>query len=432
MYLVLPEFKRIAQAEDIPPEKLEKGVMNGHIVIVKNGRRQIPPLAIGEGTRVKINSNVGSSQLIHNFPEEIEKAKISVKFGVDTVMDLSTGGTEDDLRRLQETLLKDVPVPLGTVPIYQAAVRMHDARRKIIDMTEDDLLGIVEEQAKRGVDFFTIHAGVQKYIVEHLVKHPRLMGVVSRGGTFLAAWILHHNQENPFLTNFDAVLDILAKYDVAISLGDGFRPGAIFDATDYCQIQELLEISRLVDRCRERKVQVIVEGPGHIPAQQVAENIRIEKDVCKGAPFYVLGPIVTDIAPGYDELVGAIGGVLAGLAGADYLCYVTPAEHLGLPTLDDVKRGVIASRIAAHAVDVARGLPSALAWDRRMDVARKALDWEEMFKQAVDPEVARQRHERQSPNKGECTMCGPFCALKLLDEYTRGRFKLNDAKEDPK
>jgi phosphomethylpyrimidine synthase len=428
--LAQPELKQIAQSEDIPLEKLEKYVKEGREVIVKNARRKISPLAIGEGTRVKTNSNVGSSQLIHNLSEEVEKARISVKYGIDTVMDLSTGGTEDDLRSLQETLLKEISVPIGTVPIYQAAVRMHDARRKIIDMTEDDLLHIVEEQAKRGIDFFTIHAGVQKYIVEHLVKHPRLMGVVSRGGTFLAAWILHHNQENPFLTNFDALLDILAKYDVAISLGDGFRPGSIFDATDYCQIQELLEISRLVDRCRERKVSVIVEGPGHIPAQQVTENIRIEKAVCKGAPFYVLGPIVTDIAPGYDELVGAIGGVLAGLAGADYLCYVTPAEHLGLPTLEDVKKGVIASRIAAHAVDVARSSPSALAWDHRMDVARKALDWEEMFRQAVDPEVARQRHERQSPNKGECTMCGPFCALKLLDEYTRGRFKLDDIDKD--
>ncbi len=427
-----PELRQIAQIEDIPLEKLEKYVKEGCVVIVKNARRKILPLAIGEGTRVKTNSNVGSSQLIHNFPEELEKARISVKYGIDTVMDLSTGGTENDLRSLQETLLKEISVPIGTVPIYQAAVRMHDAHRKIIDMTEDDLLHIVEEQAKRGIDFFTIHAGVQKYIVEHLVKHPRLMGVVSRGGTFLAAWILHHNQENPFLTNFDAVLDILAKYDVAISLGDGFRPGSIFDATDYCQIQELLEIARLVDQCRERKVPVIVEGPGHIPAQQVTENIRIEKAVCKGAPFYVLGPIVTDIAPGYDELVGAIGGVLAGLAGADYLCYVTPAEHLGLPTLEDVRKGVIASRIAAHAVDIARGSQLALQWDHRMDVARKALDWEEMFRQAVDPEVARQRHERQSPNKGECTMCGPFCALKLLDEYTRGRFKLDDTNNDQK
>lgn len=430
--MALPELKPIAQKEGISPEKLETRVKEGRVVIVKNVRRQIAPLAIGEGTRVKINSNVGSSQLIHNFPEELEKARISAKFGTDTVMDLSTGGTEDDLRRLQEILLKEIAVPIGTVPIYQAAVRMHDAGRKIIDMTEDNLLGIVEEQAKRGIDFFTIHAGVQKYIVEHLVKHPRLMGVVSRGGTFLAAWILHHKQENPFLTNFDALLDILAKYDVAISLGDGFRPGSIFDATDYCQIQELLEISRLVERCRERKVPVIVEGPGHIPAQQIAENIRIEKDVCKGAPFYVLGPIVTDIAPGYDDLVGAIGGVLAGMAGADYLCYVTPAEHLGLPTLDDVKKGVIASRIAAHAVDISRGFPSALAWDQRMDVARKSLNWEEMFRQAVDPEVARQRHERQSPKKDECTMCGPFCALKLLDEYTQGRFKLHETNDDSK
>lgn len=402
-------------------QKLQKRVREGRVVIVQNPRHPIPPLAIGEGTRVKVNANIGTSQLVNDIEGEMHKAQVAMECGADTVMDLSTGGTEQDLRSLQGKMLAELAVPLGTVPIYQAAVRMHDADQPVVDMEEDDLLNIVEEQAKRGVDFFTIHAGVQKSIVDYLVSHPRHMGIVSRGGTFTAAWMLHHGKENPFFAHFDALLDILADYGATISLGDGFRPGAIADATDYCQVQELLEIARLVDRCRARGIPAIVEGPGHVPANQIAENIRLEKDVCKGAPFYVLGPLVTDVAPGYDDVVAAIGGVLAGLAGADYLCYVTPAEHLGLPSIEDVKRGVITSRIAAHAVDVARGNPAAVAWDQRMSLARKALDWEGMFASAVDPAEARRRHGPQQSPQEECTMCGSFCAIKLLHQYIEGQ-----------
>ncbi|MFX0101246.1 MAG: phosphomethylpyrimidine synthase ThiC [Candidatus Hodarchaeota archaeon] len=422
------DLEGLARQENISTERFLQRVKEGRVVILHNIKRENAPLAIGEGTRVKINANIGSSQVLHDQSGELSKARTAVRFGADTIMDLSTGGTEDDIRVSQQKILSGIPVVLGTVPIYQAAVRMHDANKPIIDMTEDDMLNIVEEQAKRGVDFFTIHAGVKKNMVDHLVQHPRIMGIVSRGGTFTAAWMLHHDRENPFFTNFDTVLDIMAEYKVAMSLGDGFRPGSTLDGTDYCQLQELLEISRLVKRCKERGIPVIVEGPGHLPANQVMENIRIQKDLCDGVPFYVLGPIVTDIAPGYDELVGAIGGVLAGLAGADYLCYVTPAEHLGLPTIEDVKRGVIASRLAAHVIDVARGNPSALTKERSLSLARRNLDWEGVFHNSIDPEGARQRHARQCPDKEECSMCGPFCAIKLLDQYINQNIKSNDEK----
>jgi len=413
------DMEIVAKNEKVDVEFLRRGIAKGRIVIPKSNRRELNnPIGIGEGLLVKINANIGSSKKVCDIAEEVEKAKIAVEYGADTVMDLSTGITEEDVKTIRKQILNEIKVPLGTVPIYQSALRAIEKKGAIINMDEDDLFNVVEEQAKEGVDFFTIHVGVTKSIVDYLKDHPRTMGVVSRGGTFLAAWILENETENPFNHRFDYLLEMAKEYDFTLSLGDGMRPGCIFDSTDYAQIQELLEISRLVKRAWAADVQVMVEGPGHIPANEIERNIKLQKSLCDGAPFYVLGPIVTDIAPGYDELVGAIGGTIAGLAGADYLCYVTPSEHLGLPTKEEVKRGVIASKIAAHAVNIARYGKKASDWDYKMDIARKNLDWEEMIKYSIDPELARKKHYRDGSTKEDkvCSMCGPFCAVKLLKE----------------
>ncbi len=413
------DIEIVAKNEKVDSEFIRRGIAQGHIIIPRSSKRELEnPIGIGQGLLVKINANVGSSKTVCNISEELEKAKIAVKYGADTVMDLSTGVTEEDVKTIRHKILNEVKVPIGTVPIYQSALRALEKKGAIINFDEDDLFNVVEEQAKEGVDFFTIHVGVTKEIVNHLKDHPRTMGIVSRGGTFLAAWILENDQENPFNSNYDYLLELAKEYDFSLSLGDGMRPGCIFDSTDYAQIQELIEISKLVKRAWAQDVQVMVEGPGHIPANEIERNIHIMKSLCDGAPFYVLGPIVTDIAPGYDHLVSAIGGVIAGLAGADYLCYVTPSEHLALPNKDEVKRGVIASKIAAHAVNIARYGNKASDWDYSMDIARKNLDWEEMIKQSIDPELSRQVHYRdgKSIDENVCSMCGPFCAVKLLKE----------------
>ncbi|MFX1393534.1 MAG: phosphomethylpyrimidine synthase ThiC, partial [Promethearchaeota archaeon] len=383
------------------------------------------PIGIGKGLLVKINANVGSSKTICDLEAEVEKAKIAVKFGADTVMDLSTGVTETDVRNIRKRILSEVNVPIGTVPIYQSALRALENKGAIIHMDEDDMFNVIEEQAKEGVDFFTIHVGVTNEIVNYLVNHPRTMGIVSRGGTFLASWILKNEMENPFNRRYDYLLEMAKQYDFTLSLGDGMRPGCIFDSTDYAQIQELLEISKLVKRAWKADVQVMVEGPGHIPANEIERNINMQKSLCDDAPFYVLGPIVTDIAPGYDDLVSAIGGTIAGLAGADYLCYVTPSEHLGLPNKDEVKRGVIASKIAAHAVNIARYGKRASNWDYKMDVARKNLNWDEMIKHSIDPDLAKKIHYRNGHSIDDevCSMCGEFCAIKLLKETLENKKK---------
>ncbi|MFW9940076.1 MAG: phosphomethylpyrimidine synthase ThiC [Candidatus Thorarchaeota archaeon] len=410
----------VAQNEQVGLEFIRKGIKSGRIIIPKSNRRELEtPIGIGKGLLVKINANVGSSKTVFNIDEEVEKAKTAVQFGADTVMDLSTGITEADIIAIRKRILDEVKVPLGTVPIYQTALRALENKGAIIHMDEDDMFNVVEDQAKEGVDFFTIHVGVTQEIVKFLINHPRLMGVVSRGGTFLASWILENELENPFNRRYDYLLEMAQEYDFTLSLGDGMRPGSIFDSTDFTQVQELLEISKLVKRAWAADVQVMVEGPGHIPANEVERNIKMQKSLCDEAPFYVLGPLVTDIAPGYDDIVSAIGGVLAGLAGADYLCYVTPSEHLGLPTKDDVKRGVISSKIAAHAVNIARYGKRVSNWDYKMDIARKELNWEGMIKQAIDPELAKEIHYRNGYSEDDeevCSMCGEFCAIKLLKE----------------
>jgi phosphomethylpyrimidine synthase len=411
------EMEIVAQKEQVDIEFVRKGIANGRIIIPKSNQRDTVPIGIGEGLLVKINANIGSSKRVCNIEEELEKAKIAVKFGADTVMDLSTGVTEEDVNNIRKKILDEINVPIGTVPIYQSALRSLEKKGAIINFDEDDLFNVVEQQAKEGVDFFTIHVGVTKDLVNYLKNHPRTMGVVSRGGTFLAAWILENNLENPFNRNYDYLLDLAKQYDFTLSLGDGMRPGAIFDSTDYAQIQELIEISKLVKRAWAQNVQVMVEGPGHIPAHEIERNIEIMKSLCDHAPFYVLGPLVTDIAPGYDHIVSAIGGVMAGLAGADYLCYVTPSEHLALPNKEEVKKGVIASKIAAHAVNIAKYGKKASDWDYKMDIARKNLDWESMMQHSIDPDLSREIHYRNGVmHEDVCSMCGEFCAIKILKD----------------
>ncbi|MFX0075105.1 MAG: phosphomethylpyrimidine synthase ThiC [Candidatus Hermodarchaeota archaeon] len=414
---ITKEMEIVAQKEQVEVDFIRKGLANGRIVVPKSNQRDTEPIGIGEGLFVKINANIGSSKRVCNINEELEKAKIAVKFGADTVMDLSTGVTEEDVNNIRKQILNEIKVPIGTVPIYQSALRALEKKGAIINFDEDDLFSVVEQQAKEGVDFFTIHVGVTKDLVNYLKDHPRTMGIVSRGGTFLAAWILENGLENPFNQNYDYLLDMAKEYDFTLSLGDGMRPGAIFDSTDYAQIQELIEISKLVKRAWLENVQVMVEGPGHIPANEIERNIKIMKSLCENAPFYVLGPLVTDIAPGYDHLVSAIGGVMAGLAGADYLCYVTPSEHLALPNKEEVKKGVIASRIAAHAVNIAKFGKKASEWDYKMDMARKNLDWEGMIKHSIDPDLSREIHYRNGVIDNDvCSMCGEFCAIKILKD----------------
>ena len=423
---ITKEMELVAQKEQLDAEFIRRGLAKGRIIIPKSTKRELDaPIGIGKGLLVKINANVGSSKTVCNIEDEIEKAKIAVKYGADTVMDLSTGVTEDDIKTIRKRILKEVKVPIGTVPIYQTALRSIERKCAIIHMDEDDMFNVIEEQAKEGVDFFTIHVGVTKEIVNHLVDHPRTMGVVSRGGTFLASWILKNDMENPFNRRYDYLLEMAKEYDFTLSLGDGMRPGCIFDSTDYVQIQELLEISKLVKRAWKEDVQVMVEGPGHIPVNEIERNIKMQKSLCEEAPFYVLGPIVTDIAPGYDDLVSAIGGAIAGMAGADYLCYVTPSEHLGLPNKEEVKRGVIACKIAAHAVNIAKYGKRASNWDYKMDIARKNLDWKEMINQSIDPDLAQKIHFRDGNAVDDevCSMCGEFCAIKLLKEALENKKK---------
>lgn len=412
---ITEEMRVVASEEGESPEQICQRIAEGTVIITRNLQREnVHPIGIGRGLRTKVNANIGTSPDLCDLSLEIEKAKVAVKYGADTIMDLSTAGNLDDIRR---AIIRAVDVPVGTVPIYQAAIEVAKKKGAIVHMTEDDIFEVIEKNAKDGVDFMTVHCGVTRQIVERLSKHPRLMGIVSRGGTFLAAWILHNKKENPLYANYEYLLEIAKKYDFALSLGDGLRPGCIFDSTDWPQIQELFTIGELVERARAANVQAMVEGPGHLPLNEVAANVQLEKSVCKGAPFYVLGPVVTEIAPGYDHIVGAIGGALAGLAGADFLCYLTPAEHLGLPSLEDVKDGVIATRIAAHAVDIAKLGAKAVTHDLAMAKARANLDWASQYENAIDPDKARKARERVKLKSPEtCSMCSEYCAIKILKE----------------
>jgi phosphomethylpyrimidine synthase len=408
------ETRAVASKERVEEERVRRGVTSGRIVIPANPVHAPEPCGIGEGLSVKINVNIGTSRDAVDLDGEIAKALLAVEYGTDALMDLSTGGDIDEIRR---RILKTVRIPVGSVPIYQTGLKA--ARESaVVDMDEDDIFNGIVKHANDGVDFMTVHCGITREGVERLKHSSRITDVVSRGGSFLVAWILHNGKENPLYRNFDYLLELAREHEFALSLGDGLRPGCVHDATDGPQVQELLVLGELVKRCREKGVQAMVEGPGHVPLDQIEANVRLEKAVCDGAPFYVLGPLVTDIAPGYDHITGAIGGALAAYHGADFLCYVTPAEHLSLPSLDDVKEGVIASKIAAHAADLARGRGGDR--DDRMAQARKALDWDKMYAEALDPEKARRYRARGHNDDSQgCSMCGDVCAIKIVGEYLK-------------
>lgn len=408
------ELKRLALREGVPEDWLSQRIERGTVVVLAGHRRDVEPVAVGEGVSVKVNVNVGTSTDLCDPGLELEKARLSVKYGADTVMDLSTAEPIEAVRR---ALLKELNVPIGTVPIYEAAVRSIGRGGAVVDMTVDDVFNAIESHAKDGVSFMTIHAGVTKRVVEGLSRHPRVAGVVSRGGAFLAAWILHHGEENPLYANFDYLLEHAREYGFAISLGDGLRPGCLADANDWAQMAELLEVASLVKRAREAGVQAIVEGPGHVPLSQVEASVKVAKSLTGNVPLYTLGPLVTDVAPGYDHIVLAIGGAVAAAAGADFLCAVYKSEHLGLALLEDVRESVVATKIAAHVGDTVRLGERAMKWDRAISEARARLDWESQFKLSLDPEEARRIHERV-PSKGPaCSVCGKYCVYLILSKY---------------
>jgi len=405
-------MKQCAAAENVSTEMIRQGLAEGTTVITQNVKhRDIPPLAIGKGLRTKVNANVGTSGDHNNIEEELEKVRAAVEAGADTIMDLSTGQGIDETRK---AVMKASTVPVGTVPIYQAAVEMpRKKNRPMVEMTGDDLFEVIERHGQDGVDFITVHCGVTQNSVGRIKKEGRLMGVVSRGGAILVEWMDYNKKENPLFEEYDRLLEIAKSYDMTLSLGDGLRPGCLADATDRGQIQELILLGELTERAWAKGVQVMIEGPGHVPLDQIEANVLLQKRLCHGAPFYVLGPLVTDIAPGYDHITGAIGGAIAARAGADFLCYVTPSEHLRLPSVEDVREGVIASRIAGHAADIARGLKGSMEMDCRMARARKSLDWKEQIRLSIDPLRAQKLRESSMPRESDvCTMCGELCAIK--------------------
>jgi len=407
---ITPEMKIIAIKENVEPEWLRKEIADGRIVIPKNIHHHFEARAIGGGLSTKVNANLGTSEKHCNLREELDKMEIAIQYGADAIMDLSTGG---DLRKILKKILKVSSIMVGTVPIYSVATRLLAEDKTVAQLDPEELFKEIEFQAEAGVDFMTLHCGVTRSSLSFLQNDKRVCGIVSRGGAILKRWMAENNAENPLYEQYDRILDICEKHDVTISLGDGLRPGAGADATDRGQIAELLILGELVNRARKRGVQVMVEGPGHMPFDQVESNMRLMKRICHEAPFYVLGPLTTDSAPGYDHIVGAIGGTVAAIHGADFLCYVTPAEHLCLPNSEDVRNGVIASKIAAHSADVVNKVNGARERDFTMSKARRDLDWETMYQQALDPEMARKRkQESESHDEDHCTMCGNLCAVK--------------------
>ena len=418
------EMYFIAKTENVSPEIIRTQTAAGRLVIPANKIHlagNFKPCGIGRAVTIKVNANIGTSSASSSIEYELEKLKVALDVGADTVMDLSTGG---DLDATRKQILAACPVPFGTVPVYEMIIG-----RDVSDINPKVILGTIEKQAKQGVDFFTIHAGLLKEYLPAATK--RVMGIVSRGGALIAKWMLTNNKQNPFYDLFDDICDIMVEYDVCFSLGDGLRPGCIADATDEAQIAELKTLGELTMRARARGCQVMVEGPGHIPFNQIQKNMELQQQCCDNAPFYVLGPLVTDIAPGYDHITSAIGGTAAGFYGASYLCYVTPKEHLGLPDADDVREGVVAAKIAAHAADVARGLAGAAERDRDLSIARAALDWKNHIAQAIDPKTAQKFHDHAcakseknvnatSPDDDHCTMCGrDWCSVRINKELVK-------------
>ena len=409
--VITPEMNYVAQAEMRDPQLVRSEVAAGKMIIPANIHHEnLLPMAIGREAKTKINANIGNSSLSSDIDAELEKLHICLKYGADTVMDLSTGG---DLDMIRSAIIANSSVPIGTVPMYQI---IHDIK-EVENLTANDILKTLEKQARQGVSYFTIHAGFLLKFMPLVAK--RKMGIVSRGGSLTASWMMHHHKENPFYEAFDDILEICAAHDVALSLGDGLRPGCLYDAIDEAQLSELRVLGELTLRAWEKNVQVMIEGPGHIPLNQIEYNMKIERELCHGAPFYVLGPLPTDIGAGYDHITSAIGGTMAAFYGASMLCYVTPKEHLGLPNANDVREGIVAHKIAAHAADVALGKAGAIERDHAMSDARYAFDWNRQFELSLDPERARELHDESLPQesfkKAEfCSMCGPkFCAYKI-------------------
>lgn len=413
---ITPAMRAVAQYEGIAAEVIRERVAQGTVAICANvNHTSLQPRGFGLGLRTKVNANIGTSSAFPDVEPELKKLQVAIDAGADAIMDLSTGDNIDVSRR---EIIKHSTIAVGTVPIYQATVAAIKKRGSVVDMTGDDMFEVIERQAKDGADFMTVHCGITQASIARLRQQGRVTDVVSRGGSFITGWMLHNKKENPLYERYDELIDICQRYDVTISLGDALRPGCQADATDRAQIQELLTLGELVDRAWAKGVQVMVEGPGHMPYNQIEANVKLQKMICKGAPFYVLGPLVTDVAPGYDHITAAIGGTLAASAGADFLCYVTPAEHLGLPTIEDVHEGIMASRIAGHAADLVKGVKGAWEWDLEMSKARKALDWQKQIELSIDPvKAARYRKERNPGGAEACSMCGDYCAMKIVGEY---------------
>ncbi len=415
--IVTPQVKHIAEQERVDVDFLLQGLIDGTIVIPANpNHKGLACCGIGKGLKTKVNANIGTSPDSFDLEREMAKLQAAIDAGSDTVMDLSTGG---DISAIRRAMIASSPLAIGTVPIYQAGIEAIEEYGAIVNLSIEGIFSVIEEHAQDGVDFMTLHCGVTQASVARLKKQGRTTDIVSRGGAFLTGWILHNGKENPLYEYYDRLLELARKYDFALSLGDGLRPGSIADATDRGQVEELIIIGELVKRAREADTQVFVEGPGHLPLDQIVANVQLEKSLCQGAPFYVLGPLVTDIGAGYDHISGAIGGAIAAAAGTDFLCYVTPAEHLSLPDPEDVKRGVIASRIAAHAADIVKGVKGAKEWDARMSRARKEFDWATQAALSLDPELSQRIHRKTPSTEKTCSMCGKYCAMALVEEYLR-------------
>jgi len=414
------EMRKIAKYEGLEAEVIRNGIEKGRIVIPKNKSHEVlKPCGIGENLKTKINANIGTSKDSSDILHELAKMDVALELGSDTIMDLSTG---PGIARTRRKILARSNVPVGTVPIYEIVINGLKKYGSIRDIRTDDMFDVLEEQAEDGVDFFTIHSGVTKRALAILKDNPRILDIVSRGGAFLAEWMIGNGKENPFYEDFDHVLEIAKKHDVTLSLGDGLRPGAIADATDGPQIMELITLGALQKKALKRGVQVMIEGPGHVPLNQIEANVLMEKTICGRAPFYVLGPLVTDIAPGYDHITAAIGGAVAGSAGADFLCYVTPSEHLRLPTLEDVREGVVATKIAAHAADIAKGVKGSIDRDIEMSKARNARNWKAQFALAIDKVKPKEYRLKSRPSLDDvCTMCGEYCSIKLAEKCLRRR-----------
>ena len=418
--IATPQMKAVAEKEHMPLEQLMELVAKGQVAICANKAHTcLDPQGVGSMLRTKINVNLGVSRDCKDYDIEMKKVQSAIDLGAEAIMDLSSHG---DTQPFRKKLVAECPAMIGTVPVYDSVIHY---QRDLGTLSAQDFIDVVRLHAEDGVDFVTLHCGITRKTIEQIRRHKRKMNIVSRGGSLVFAWMTMTGEENPFYEHFDEILDICEKHDVTISLGDACRPGCVADATDVCQIEELVRLGELTKRAWEHNVQVMVEGPGHVPLNQVAANMQVQQSICMGAPFYVLGPLVTDIAPGYDHITAAIGGAVAAMSGAAFLCYVTPAEHLALPNVEDVKQGIIASKIAAHAADIAKGIPGAREIDDKMADARRALDWEAQFACALDPDTARAIRDSRKPeddHSDTCSMCGKFCAVRSMNKALSGEY----------